>query len=122
MEGYHTFDENDSGYDHGSDADLVNADGLDGGGFDDDVLDDGGLDDGYFNRRSSSDPDWSVVVGSPRPQPKERPAVAGPCLICVFLLLRFHFHFLLPFHFHFSSDSGLTFFYHLTFTFPLTQV
>jgi len=40
-------------------------------------------------RRSSSDPDWSVVVGSPRPQPKERPAVAGPCLICVFLLLSY---------------------------------
>ena len=102
MEGYHTFDENDSGYDHGSDADLVNADG---GGLDDDGLDDvdGGLDDDYFHRRSSSDPDWSVVVGSPRPQPKERPAVAGPCLICVFLLLRFHF--LSPLYFHFSAYS-----------------
>ena len=48
----------------------------------------------FFYRRSSSDPDWSVIVGSPRPQSKERPAVVGPCLICVFLLLRFHFHFL----------------------------
>ena len=41
-----------------------------------------------LDRRSSSDPNWSVVVGSPRPQTKERPAVAGPCLICIFLLLR----------------------------------
>merc|ERR1719237_978131 len=43
----------------------------------------------HRSRRSSSDPDWSVIVGSPRPQSKERPAVVGPCLICVFLLLSY---------------------------------
>ena len=70
-------------------------------------------------RRSSSDPNWSVVVGSPRPQTKERPAVAGPCLICIFLLLRcnkeiFPFTFLpflwlLYFHSHFFLSFNLTF-------------
>lgn len=43
----------------------------------------------HHGRRSSSDPNWSAVVGSPRPQTKERPAVAGPCLICIFLLLSY---------------------------------
>ena len=57
MEGCHTFDENDSGYDHGSDADLVNADGLDDGCLDFDSLDDEVLDDenkGEFRNDRSS--------------------------------------------------------------------
>ena len=83
--------EDDYGLDDGLDDD-----GLDDFGLEDDNLDDNGLDDDdASDRRSSSDPNWSVVVGSPRPQTKERPAVAGPCLICLFLLLRYTFTFTL---------------------------
>ena len=101
MAGHHTFDKNDNHHgiadDFGLDDDY------------DDSFDDDDLDDDDSDRRSSSDPNWSVVVGSPRPQPKERPAVAGPCLICLFLLLRYTF----TFHFNTSTFHFKTFIFHL---------
>ena len=70
-------------------------------------------------RRSSSDPNWSVVVGSPRPQTKERPAVAGPCLICIFLLLRCNKE-ISPFTF--PSLPKFFFMFTLSFFFPSTSL
>ena len=88
MAGHYTFDKNDNHHGIDDEFGLYDDDSLD-----DDDLDHNILDDDDSDRRSSSDPNWSVVVGSPRPQPKERPAVAGPCLICLFLLLRYTFNF-----------------------------
>ena len=136
MEGCQTFD-------HGVDADLVNADGLDGGVLDDDVLDDEVLDDGDLDLTMitfigdhlptrTGQWWWDPQGLSPRrdrrwldPASYVSSSYSGffRHYTFTFLLTRFNFHFILPFHFHMPHMClpfkmiSLSFTYILTFTF-----